>query len=233
MVKFRVGPDQKICRVHRNLVCCKVPYVKRLLDDDFDDGSTESKPLRLHVPCDPAVFGLFTDWLYGNLAPRQIIRKGDTDAWDSLLLYLIKCYMFAESIELPSLMDHVMLLLLSAYQHHDSVSGQADIRFVYEHGSPSSQLRKLMAYNFHWYVTRRGLYKTTFEEYDRMVHEVPGLSMDFLESLQEGVVSRRLWNGCQYHVGSCLEDECLLSSVGKGEMEKRYEVLGEDESGSE
>ncbi|KAF4624291.1 hypothetical protein G7Y89_g13882 [Cudoniella acicularis] len=61
MVDILVGPSEQIFQAHKNNLCNKVPYFKKIFTSGFMGSTTQSARL---LEDDPLVFGLFAEWVY-------------------------------------------------------------------------------------------------------------------------------------------------------------------------
>ncbi|TGO60644.1 hypothetical protein BOTNAR_0142g00150 [Botryotinia narcissicola] len=94
MVDIRVGEEMKLFRVHKSLLCTRVPYFNKMFNSGFSESKTNSAVLREDGH---EAFDVLVDWVYTSILPR------DAGFWG-----LVEVYVLADKICLPELMDQVM-----------------------------------------------------------------------------------------------------------------------------
>jgi len=81
MVDIVVGPNQKLFRVHKDLLCSKEPYFQAMFNGGFLETTDQAAKL---LEDDPDMSGLFLGWLYaGRLTPIPLQTKSKTDSKSS------------------------------------------------------------------------------------------------------------------------------------------------------
>ncbi|TEY74759.1 hypothetical protein BOTCAL_0070g00260 [Botryotinia calthae] len=110
IVDIHVGPQKKLFRIHRGILCDKVPYFQKMFSSGFVEG-LEGKAF--FPEYDPKCFDFFMGWIYfGTLRVIDIstatgVSKAEYD------MNLLSLYSFADKLCLPELMD----LVLDTYKH--------------------------------------------------------------------------------------------------------------------
>jgi hypothetical protein len=108
-----VGPEATLFRVHKKILCDKVPYFDKM----FNGGFLEATEMKAILPeDDPVVYGLLLEWVYSGCYAKLDIK--DHTSSSGPFIERIKLYAFAEKICLVPLMDYTMTTLISNYHHH-------------------------------------------------------------------------------------------------------------------
>ncbi|THV44520.1 hypothetical protein BGAL_0625g00060 [Botrytis galanthina] len=118
-VDIRVGEEMKLFRVHKSLLCTRVPYFNKMFNSGFSESTTNSAVLRED---DLEAFDVLVDWVYTSILPP------DADLWG-----LVGVYVLADKICLPELMDQVMDTIQAKYPLHPSDA--SDIYSILPKGS--------------------------------------------------------------------------------------------------
>ncbi|CAG8960655.1 hypothetical protein HYFRA_00013533 [Hymenoscyphus fraxineus] len=136
---FKVGKNESIFRVHTKIMSEKAP--------SFYTRAVEGQGGLLPAQ-EPAVFGLFVEWIYtGHIqqisrAERDNLDEEEAEALDDLLsVELVKLYGFGLEFKISSLMD----LCITNYMTHFSIVYVEDIDYAYINFAPC-RLRKLMVH---------------------------------------------------------------------------------------
>ena len=150
MIGILVGPEQKAFRVHKNLLCTKVPYFQKILNGGFKEATEQVAKLPYD---DPAAFGLFLEWLYVGRLPPIPPFSVDKWKWSHLIFERVKLYCFAENIASPKLMDYTMTTLISGYLQNNTLPSFGQIKLAYRNSLSTSRLRKFMSQSVHYICT--------------------------------------------------------------------------------
>lgn len=147
MVDILVGPNKKPYRVHKDLLCAKIPYFNAMFNGGFQEATKQAATL----PEDnPEVFDLLLEWVYtGRLSPVSSTNDAPVRDWRVLL----ELYLLAEKIVLPKLMDCTMSTIVASYEQSRNLPSNDRIERVYQESPPQSLLRKFMVRALHYVIT--------------------------------------------------------------------------------
>ncbi|KAI9649496.1 hypothetical protein NHQ30_002073 [Ciborinia camelliae] len=139
MVDLYVGPEKKLFRIHRGILCDKVPYFQKM----FSSGFVEGLELKAFFPEDDVkAFDLFIGWVYfGTL---RTVKHASNGGWFWDVIYL---YALADKFCLPELMD---LVFDDELANDFLFQGFFHIEEVYSLTPQGSPLRKFFCYSMYY-----------------------------------------------------------------------------------
>ncbi|KAK6609940.1 hypothetical protein H4I95_02999 [Botrytis cinerea] len=102
MVDIHVGEDEDSghFKLHKSILCDKVPYFENMFNGNFIEGTTNSASL---PEDDPEVFNMLVSWIYSDQVGPLEQKIGDDGRWCVGNLYLL-----ADKLCLPDLMDQIL-----------------------------------------------------------------------------------------------------------------------------
>jgi len=114
MADLYIGEEKRHLRVHKSLLCDKIPCVTKMFRGSFSEAATSE----VTFPEDtPEAFEVLISWVYhSRLPPGAVTKNNDSQKWTEILWDHCKVYALANKFCLPELMDEVMdafLLLLN------------------------------------------------------------------------------------------------------------------------
>ncbi len=139
MVDIFVGQTQTHFRVHKDLLCSRVPYFKAMFKGAFMESQTQSAKFPEEAATTVA---LFIEWVYtSRLRPIDYTKSTATSGpiWDRILLYG-----FAEKLCLPELCDYLMSNLITTYGIAGLLPSFQGVILAYNNTNERSPLRKFM-----------------------------------------------------------------------------------------
>lgn len=135
MVQTRVGPDQEVFTIHKNLLCNTAPYFKAALNGSFIEAQEQS----IEMPeDDPTMFECFQVWIYTGSIVGANETKNDVET-----SILVKVYTFAERLDIVDLQNVAMNLLIDRIFDRSEIPIEL-IPFIYEHTCENSALRRMI-----------------------------------------------------------------------------------------
>ncbi|KAF7931621.1 uncharacterized protein EAE98_004357 [Botrytis deweyae] len=141
IVDIHVGPQKKLFRVHRGILCDKVPYFRKMFSSGFVEG-LEGKAF--FPEDDPKCFDFFMGWIYfGTLRVLNASTSLEKIEHD---LNLLSLYSFADKLCLPELMDLVLDTYKNTYEKSNRFPRVSLVSDVYQMTPKDSPLRKLMCH---------------------------------------------------------------------------------------
>lgn len=181
MVEILVGPSEHAFRVHKTVLCGKIPYFDKM----FNGGFKEAQEQYANLPDDdPDAFGLFLEWLYvGRIPP--IPRKSISNNEERTKMHLdrIKLYCFAEKIMAPTIMDSTITSIIRAHIRNNTSPGFLTIEFAYQNSPSTSCLRKYMSLVVHD-LTTSSLVGWSNEEFHNFLMKLGEGMMDLVGLLR-------------------------------------------------
>lgn len=139
IVDLHVGPQKKLFRVHRGILCDKVPYFRKMFSSGFVEGLEGAA---FFPEDDPKCFDSFMAWVYfGTLRALNASTALEKVDYDSNLLSL---YSFADKLCLPELMDLVLDTYKNTYKKSNRFPRVSLVSDVYEMTPTKSPLRNFM-----------------------------------------------------------------------------------------
>jgi len=91
MVTVKIGPQAKIFRIHKDVLCAKSEYFKRSLNGKFAEAVTSVVTLD---DADEMVFTIISTWLYDG---QLRLFDGDNDKISAMLVKYKKCSMHPDT----------------------------------------------------------------------------------------------------------------------------------------
>ncbi|QSZ31399.1 hypothetical protein DSL72_000964 [Monilinia vaccinii-corymbosi] len=142
MVDIYVGEEKEHFRIHRSILCNKVPYFQKM----FSIGFVEGSELKAYLPeDDPEDFDVFAGWVYfGTLRALQDDETREEN-WRPINLYIL-----ADKFCLPELMDQVIDAYLDELQNNRFLPDIDEIEMAYELTPTGSTLRRFMCAAMHY-----------------------------------------------------------------------------------
>jgi len=149
IIQVKVGADQQIFNVHKDLLCYYSSYFERALNGDFKEAIDKSIELDDE---DPFIFQAFVSWLYTErlyedkkepIDPKSEDREKRTTV-NLSQRQLMQIWLFGEKRGIPALQNKAINL----YHQNFSESRLLDVYLlntVYEQTLEDSKLRKYLA----------------------------------------------------------------------------------------
>ncbi|KAJ8071945.1 hypothetical protein OCU04_002249 [Sclerotinia nivalis] len=102
MVDIHVGTDENSAhfKLHKSILCTKVPYFEKMFNRRFLEGTTNSATL---PEDDPELFNILVSWIYSGQIPALHNRPEDDLEWLAWDFYVL-----ADEFYLPDLMDQTL-----------------------------------------------------------------------------------------------------------------------------
>ncbi|KAF7900357.1 uncharacterized protein EAF01_007659 [Botrytis porri] len=141
IVDIHVGPQKKLFRVHRGILCDKVPYFQKMFSSGFVEGL---KGKAFFPEDDPKCFDFFMGWIYfGTLRVINASTALEKVEYD---LNLLSLYTFADKLCLPELMDLVLNTYKNTYEKYNRFPRVSLVSDVYQVTPKDSPLRNFMCH---------------------------------------------------------------------------------------
>ncbi|KAF7944762.1 uncharacterized protein EAE97_005395 [Botrytis byssoidea] len=139
IVEIYVGPQKKLFRVHRGILCDKVPYLRKMFSSGFVEGLGGEA---FFPEDDPKCFDSFMGWIYfGTLRVLNASTALEKVEYD---LNLLSLYSFADKLCLSDLMDLVLDIYKNTYKKSDRFPRVSLVSDVYKMTPADSPLRNFM-----------------------------------------------------------------------------------------
>lgn len=228
MVDIFVGPEKVRYRLHKKMLCSKIPYFDKILNGGFK----EAKEGTAHLPeDDPDAFDMMCGWVYsGKLVDLEIVLGKDgvgTINWD-----LNEVYIMAEKLCLPQLMDTVMDMLRAHHQEVNELPSPDFVHQAYSRTADNSSLQKYTILGLKFAITSENrippylMPRPKLEELEEKVAKSPwqtsairkllaehdNFARDFISSIRNedasmGHLDPRFRDDCHFHTHSFTDTE--------------------------
>ncbi|KAI9047542.1 hypothetical protein LZ554_008258 [Drepanopeziza brunnea f. sp. 'monogermtubi'] len=212
------GAEETHFRVHKQLLCSKIPYFEAMFGSGFSEGLSSSAILSED---DPESFGVLYEWIYLDTVtlPQFCIETipGGLDVSISRFSSLLK---LLDKICLPKVID-------AAVTHFLDFCKEYSVLPISPHVTPACQglpehlrFRKFYARGIHYILSGRHRARCRIKWPTEGIHQLlqanPDLNRDLLEILSAcpaGEVAKRPWeiSYCEYHQHGP-EEECSAKS---------------------
>jgi hypothetical protein len=224
IVDLHVGPASgwKVFRVHKKLLCDKIPYFSKMFNSDF----AEAKNNSASFPEDSVeAFDLLIEWVYTDLLRRYTYETGDIETWQFLPLYTL-----AERLCLPQLQDTAMDMLRASELASNIALQLHNMIDAYEHTQEGSGYRRYVLHSLLHILSfpdDEALQTWNNKDVVEMLKECPDMDMDYMAMIRTHLrqtpprkpVDPRKGNACVYHSHK-IDEQCLLKPK-KGEAEAK------------
>jgi hypothetical protein len=135
-----VEPEKEQFRVHKALLCSRVPFFTMMFSGPVGDSQDH---VAILPDRGPVAFGLFLEWLDASRyvpldVTQHTVESGPFN--DRISLYGL-----AEKTNLPCFMDYTIIALLTNYVMHHKIPSFSIITLAYQGASQGSLLRTFMA----------------------------------------------------------------------------------------
>lgn len=148
------GQNKTHFRVHKAILCAKVPYFDRMLNSKF----REEEENRIDIPEDDAeVFDLLMLWVYTGKLPA-LIPVPDQTYTCTLNFDALAFYALADKMCLDNLMDEVASAYIERNRAARSLPAVDYLDYIYEILLEHTALRKYAAHCLHYIL--HGIPKT-------------------------------------------------------------------------
>ncbi|KAF7863070.1 hypothetical protein EAF04_007153 [Stromatinia cepivora] len=186
-VDIYVGPEKKLFRIHRGILCDKVPYFQKM----FSSGFIEGLEGKVFFPEDsPQSFDIFYGWVYlGTLPTFKFVVEGGKSGfnWNPIFLYIL-----ADKLCLVELMDQSFDIYFEALAKADGMPRVEWVEKVYELTPMGSPLRKFMCHTMYYvfsnFRSERSNASWSTDEVAMVMKSHPDFAMDFLNLLRSNPV---------------------------------------------
>ena len=185
MIDVLVGPTEKLFRVHKQIICQKIPFFYSMFNGAWKQPGQTSVTL----PEDsPPEFGLLLGWIYQSSVRPLTVEPGRIQCSYNEF----KFYALADKYCLPELKNDIMDMLISYFDKSSQLPAPSMILSVYANMPDGSPLRKLMAYSLNFILHNRDSIKSvgtmTLSE---CMGADEGLRTDVIRLMESDVVDPR------------------------------------------
>ncbi|KAF7931560.1 uncharacterized protein EAE98_004296 [Botrytis deweyae] len=136
-VDLYVGPNRTHYRVHKNILCTKIPYFNKMFNGGFSEASNNSA----EFPEDfSESFDVLLEWAYSQyhpLRPLNRVSPGSVSTnWNTINFYLLM-----DKLCIPDLMNEAMDLMRQFDKDNDFLPSINHGIWVYRRSLPGSKIR--------------------------------------------------------------------------------------------
>lgn len=201
MVDIYVGPTEAHYRIHKQMLCRKIPYFDKMLNSPWKEAMTHSA----QFPEDSAEsMDLLLDWVYTNRIRQLMKLPGTNDFnWD-----VMEFYSLAEKLCLPELMDAIIDTYRAHHIKHGEVMTWARILKSYEFTSEGSGLRlyalRSMMCIFSGEMDKASEQSWSLSDLQEILEANEDLHRDFLEQVKKKFLTTMIGDvrrdhACDFH----------------------------------
>ncbi|KAI9704809.1 MAG: hypothetical protein M1836_006589 [Candelina mexicana] len=192
MVDLYVGPEHKLFRVHKKLICNRSAFFDKALNGKFKEGQAGIMYL---FQGNPTSFEIFVTWLYMD-SIEPVPRLEDKDEWPGLLARFLDLYILADRLcinVLNTAMDRIQQALRA---NNLTISGEHTR--IYNNTVTGSPLRRFLAQLAAWDL--QGTWGRDVTQYlkEGANLDVAGDIIDLLRRC-EALPDPREPSECEYH----------------------------------
>lgn len=194
MMTFTVGDPSKVFRVHRNIICDKIPWFASV-DEDLETGEI-GMTLK---DVDKSTFSALQNWLYNPTWAETLNAKDSEDIFG-----LLQLYCFGEEYPADELRDIVIDAIDYRCEKDKLAPSVQEMLYCYKRTEKTSPLRRLLVSLF----TKKLKECEEWEEnwnssaISHAFRTSPDLTADFVESLRSENRNNPVTaqDRCKYHV---------------------------------
>jgi hypothetical protein len=149
MVDLHVGPTKKLFRVHKTLLCKKIPYFKKM----FNGGFKESSEGVGSFPEDTEEsFDILIKCVYLGTLRSLTFSKNSRRNWMENP-NLLSIYTLADKLCLPELMDNLTNSYIEGSIKHNFFPNCSYIDIIWAKTRDGVSLRKYVVHARHWFTS--------------------------------------------------------------------------------
>lgn len=206
MVDIYVGKERKHFRVHKSLLCKKVPYFDKMFNGNFQEAAKNQAEF---AEDDVIAFDVLTRWIYtGSVRKLKFISESGDDKMLNINPY--SAYCVADKFCLPQLMDRFMSAIMEFSSRNRTIAGPRHVKVVYEKTPESSPLRRFIVQQWFYTISRPGESDKGWNTMLKEIMRIEDFSGDFINFMQgKGGMNpedpRKLPH-CEFHHHSKEED---------------------------
>ncbi|KAF7956582.1 hypothetical protein EAE96_003916 [Botrytis aclada] len=136
-VDLYIGPTRTHYRVHKHILCSKIPYFNKMFNGSFSEASNNSADF----PEDsPDSFDVLIEWAYSRNHPLRPLNRASPGSlssnWNAISFYILM-----DKLCMPDLMNEAMDLLRQFSKDNNFRTSLEGVIYVYRRSLPSSKLR--------------------------------------------------------------------------------------------
>lgn len=211
MVDIYLGPERRHFRIHKSIICKKIPYFDKMFNSGFKEGSDNKDEL----PEDQAdSFEILQEWVYtGVLRPLKLVQGSIANVNYLALPFLT----LANKLCLPKLMDILVTQYLDLMAKGNILPNARSINEMFRGLPERLAFRKYFILSLHYILNGQSRTKGHMkiwptEALSKLVAEDPNLSLAYFEVIRNHpigmpAVDPRTLPRCTFHQHGP-EEEC-------------------------
>ncbi|KAI9643279.1 hypothetical protein NHQ30_007896 [Ciborinia camelliae] len=213
IVKLCVGPEKKVLRVNKEILCKKIPYFSKMFQGSFQEAASNSASF---PEDDLEAFCVLMHWVRnGNLPPwiirpknREIDPLDPDEEVDVVQVYssfdFIELYALADKFCVFNLMNLITDYVVRTLELDGSWFTIEDISDIYAKAPENSGLRRLACFIFNCLMESHSVMRLPPEDLASALQTIDGLAVDsinFLRSRSSQVdfISPEDVPACEFH----------------------------------
>jgi hypothetical protein len=200
MVDIYVGFEERHFRIHRQLLCDRIPYFEKMFNGHFKEAS---EGIARFPEDDPAAFDSLIDMVVYNRTIRGLTTIKTRDGLTGLAWDPVSFYSLAEKLCLPDVMDLIMDEIVKYHKRTNELPSPEFAYQSYAKTSTGSQLQKYVMMALHYVMdeldeTEEGWPTKSMQKLFRDFDNFAGHYIDFNRSYATG--DPREASRCRFHV---------------------------------
>jgi hypothetical protein len=222
MVDIYVGPEEVHFRIHKRILCDRVPYFHKMFTSGFKEGSENTARF---PEDDPDSFDMLVDWIYFyNI--RGLAKMKDSDGNDIITWDPVRFYCLAEKLCLPMVMDNIMDTLRKYHKKMQELPSPDFIYRAYASTSDKSPLRNYCLMTIRYILADLSKDETEegwpTSEIQKLFKDHDGFASDYITATRDGISGDpRDLPKCFFHVHG--DDEPCITNDWNGK--RKYYAL--------
>lgn len=209
MIDLFVGPDKKLIRVHKGILCRRIPYFDKMFNGPWVESANNSAIF----PDDTfESFDMLIGWVYSG----RLSQLNHEDGYERFTHSWRRLYLICEKLCLSELMDELLDNLRDAQRVHNKLYNLYCVKEMYKESQKGSGYR---LYGLHTLIfvfrSPKSIFKTHWPTHliQSILKDDDDLCKDFLAALRDEVsngkakTDPRVGNNCVYHRHK-IDEEC-------------------------
>ncbi|TGO48340.1 hypothetical protein BCON_0243g00120 [Botryotinia convoluta] len=183
-VDLYIGSTRTHYRVHKHILCTKIPCFNKMFNGSFSEASSNSADF----PEDfPDSFDILLEWAYSQYHPLRPLNRVSSDSLD-LSWNAIEFYLLMDKLCMPDFMNEAMDLLRQFLKDNNLLISIEQVIYVYRRSLPSSKLRLYILNGLlYGFSLDREPDSTLLVRLVDIIREETDLTADFLTAVQDQV----------------------------------------------
>jgi hypothetical protein len=146
MIELIVGPEEKLFRVHKNILCENIPYFDKMFNSNFKEG----QELKASFPEDTSEsFDVLLGWVYFG----KIRRISSKDEPKTVLWNAFNVYSLGDKLCIEEFMDSVIDVYITWLATNGLLLGPEQISDGFDETPVGSPFQRFLSHMLHYTIT--------------------------------------------------------------------------------